>query len=273
MEKTIDTLINSLGTDLLIYASLGMLSGILAGLLGIGGGIIIVPVLAWVFRGQNMDADIIMHLALGSSLATIVITSIGSMRAHHKRGSVVWEVVLGMTPGIILGALLGAFLAHFITTFYLQKMVAVFIVIVGMQMLIKLSWTGEQVTISRFNLSISGALIGFFSSLAGIGGGSLTTPYLVWHKFPMVKAIATSSACGFPIALSGALGFMLIGWEDTSTMAYTSGYLYWPAISGITIISYFATPIGVKLAHRLPVILLKRIFSILLIAMVLYFFQ
>ncbi|MCU7834405.1 MAG: sulfite exporter TauE/SafE family protein [gamma proteobacterium symbiont of Taylorina sp.] len=256
-----------------LYGIVGLFSGILAGMLGVGGGLIIVPVLAGLFRSQNIDESIIMHLAVGSSLATIVVTSIGSMQAHNKRGSVVWSIFASLSPGIVIGALLGAWLAGLFSTFLLQKIVALFIIIIGIQMISSFSVKAHKNNPTTLNMISSGSVIGLLSSMAGIGGGSLTVPYLMWHKVPMVKAIGTASACGLPIAMAGALGFVIVGMEHTSTTPMTTGFLYWPAIFGISIVSYFSTSIGVYLAHKVDVKTLKKLFSILLIFIGIYFFQ
>lgn len=248
-----------------IYGALGLVAGIVAGLLGVGGGLIIVPTLVWLFRTNGIDESIVIHLAIGSSLATIVFTSIGSMRAHHKRGSLVWNMVALLTPGIVTGAFVGAWVADLVSTLWLQRFVAIIICLLGTQLLLNISVKAHRTLPTATATSLSGSVIGFISSMAGIGGGSLTVPYLVWHNVPMVKAVGTASACGLPIAIAGATGFLLSGWEITILPTYTTGYLYWPAIIGISLTSFAMAPVGAHLAHRLPVMTLRRVFAVLLI--------
>lgn len=247
------------------YLLTGAIAGIMAGMLGVGGGLVIVPVLVWLFRQQGMDESVVMHIAVGSSLATIIVTSIGAIQAHQRRGAVMWEQVKALTPGILVGALAGAAVAEQLPTEWLQRAFALFVIVVGLRMAMNTTAKGQQDMPGAPVTMIAGGVIGTISSIVGIGGGSLTVPWLSWHRIPMVNAVATSSACGLPIAIAGAIGFAWTGWGKPALPEFSTGYLYWPAIAGIVISSYLLTPLGARLAHQLPVTVLRRVFSFLLL--------
>jgi uncharacterized membrane protein YfcA len=247
------------------YVLTGAVAGVMGGMLGIGGGLVIVPVLVWLFRQQGMDESVVMHLAVGSSLATIVVTSIGAVQAHHRRGAVLWAEARVLVPGILLGALGGALVAEQLPTMWLQRLFALFVISVGLRMMVQGSPKRQLQGGGAATNLLAGGIIGAVSALVGIGGGSLTVPWLSWKGIPMVNAVATSSACGLPIALAGALGFAFTGWGKEALPPLASGYLYWPAIAGIVISSYLLAPLGARLAHGLPVIVLRRVFALLLL--------
>ena len=247
------------------YLGIGAVAGVLAGLLGVGGGLVIVPVLLWLFTARGFDSSIVLHLAIGTSLATIIATSISSVRAHHRRGAVRWPLFLRLAPGIVVGALFGAWVADRIATAWLQRVFAAFVIAVGIQMLANPRVTGHRNPPDTPGLSGAGSVIGAMSALVGIGGGTLTGPFLMWHRVPAVNAVATSSACGLPIAIAGTLGFVVMGWADPALPPGATGYLYWPAAAGIVAASVFTAPAGAWLAHRLPVPALKRAFAALLL--------
>ena len=247
------------------YVLTGAVAGVMGGMLGIGGGLVIVPVLVWLFRQQGMDESVVMHLAVGSSLATIVVTSVGAVQAHHRRGAVLWAEARALVPGILLGALAGALLAEQLPTMWLQRLFALFVITVGLRMMMQVATTSQLQRRGAATNLLAGGVIGAVSSLVGIGGGSLTVPWLSWNRIPMVNAVATSSACGLPIALAGACGFALTGWGKSALPPLATGYLYWPAIAGIVISSYLLTPLGARLAHGLPVTVLRRVFALLLL--------
>lgn len=248
----------------LIYLGLGAFAGTLAGLLGVGGGLVIVPVLVMIFTAQQMPASIIMHLAVGTSLATIVFTSLSSVYAHHRRAAVRWDLVRQLSPGIILGAFIGALLAEQISREMLQRGFALFEWLVALQMWLSLRAEAERALPGHLAMGATGSGIGLVSSLMGIGGGTLTVPFLSGHGVVMREAVATSAACGLPIAVAGAFGFVVSGWGDVRLPMSTSGYLYWPAWLGIVIASVLFAPLGSWLAHHLPGKALKRFFAIFL---------
>lgn len=249
---------------LLVYLLLGAIVGIVAGLLGVGGGLIIVPVLIMLFQSYDFSSAIITHLAVGTSLATIVLTSISSVRAHHLHGAVLWPVFWKLTPGIVLGTLLGALLASLISSTALKNFFGVFELAVALQMGLELRPNASRLLPGRMMMSLAGSVIGVFSALVGIGGGSLTVPFLVWCNVTAQRAVATSSACGLPIAIAGSLGFMLTGWQNPQLPSSSSGFVYWPAFMGIILTSILTAPLGARLAHRLPARSLKRVFAIFL---------
>ncbi|MFO7593915.1 MAG: sulfite exporter TauE/SafE family protein [Pseudomonadota bacterium] len=246
------------------YAGLGAFAGVLAGLFGVGGGLIIVPVLAILFTHSDMAPPVIMHLAIGTSLATIVFTSLSSVYAHHRRGAVQWPVVLRLTPGIILGAWLGAAVADRLPSESLRIIFGVFELLVALQMGLNLKASAHRGLPGRLGMGLTGGAIGSVSAIVGIGGGTMTVPFLQWCNVPMRQAVATSAACGLPIALAGALGFVVSGWNNLSLPPMSSGYLYWPAFTGIVIASVLFAPLGARLAHTLPAVQLKRLFALFL---------
>ena len=255
-----------LDNTLLVYPAIGAIAGVLAGLLGIGGGLVLVPVLLWQFQSQGMDETVVMHLALGTSLTTIIATSVSSIVAHHKRGAVRWDIVSRLTPGILLGGLSGAWIARHMSTTMLQPVFAGFVILVAIRMLYHREIHAKRPLPQTTGMTIAGSVIGSLSAIVGIGGGTLTVPFLEWHKTPLVQAIATASACGFPIAVAGSLGFLINGWHHPALPTDSSGFIYWPAAFGIAITSMLFAPLGAKLAHNLPVVRLKRIFAALLFA-------
>jgi len=254
--------------DLLVlglYLLVGGGAGVLAGLLGVGGGVVIVPVLLWVFRHNGFDDGLIMQLAVGTSLATIIVTSLSSIRAHQRHQAILWPVMRRLSPGIVAGAWAGAVIADALPSLWLQRVFACFIILVGIQMASGRQPVGGGALPGGVGMSFAGGVIGSVSALVGIGGGSLTVPYLSWCGIQMRNAVATSAACGLPIALAGTLGFMVEGWGDPALPAGSTGYIYWPALLGIVSASFLTAPLGAKLAHRLPVKALKRVFALLLL--------
>lgn len=247
--------------DLLILLSMGALAGLLAGLLGIGGGLVIVPVLALVFDGQGVDGSVIMHLAIGTSLATIVTTSLSSLRAHHRRGAVEWPVFVRITPGIILGGILGSSLAAVLPSDILRMAFAVFLLLVAIRMAFDVAPGPHRQLPGRAGMTLAGTLIGAVSTLMGIGGGTLSVPFLTWCNVGVRRAVATSAAIGLPIAVTGTILYMITGWKQPVLPALSLGYINLPAYAGIVVASVLFAPLGARLAHRLPERLLKRFFA------------
>lgn len=250
--------------EVLVYLGLGAIAGTLAGLLGVGGGLVIVPVLAWSFASMAMAPQVIMHVAIGTSLATIVVTSMSSVYAHHRRGAVLWPLFRQLMPGIAIGALVGAAVADALATTELRLVFGVFELIVAAQMGFSLLPDAHRDLPGRLGQALAGSVIGGISAIVGIGGGTMTVPYLVWCGVNMRNAVATSAACGLPIAVAGATGFIISGWNDSDVPTYASGYVYWPAFLGIVIASALFAPFGSRLAHTLPVATLRRVFALLL---------
>ncbi|MBN2993968.1 sulfite exporter TauE/SafE family protein [Pseudomonas cedrina subsp. fulgida] len=250
--------------EFLLYLLLGACAGVLAGLLGVGGGIIIVPVLVFSFTAQGFDPQVLTHLAVGTSLATIIFTSVNAVREHHRRGAVRWSIFVWMTVGILIGAGFGALTAEAISGPHLQKIIGVFALLVAVQLALEVKPKASRTVPGKVGLTVAGTFIGWASAIFGIGGGSLTVPFLTWRSVPMQQAVATSSACGLPIAVASALSFMILGWHDPLLPAHSLGFVYLPALLGIALTSMVFARFGARLAHRLSPRLLRRLFAGLL---------
>jgi uncharacterized membrane protein YfcA len=250
--------------EFLVFLALGAFAGVLAGLLGVGGGLVIVPVVAAVLAHQGITGDVVMHLALGTSLATIMFTSVSSVRAHHARGAVQWQAVGQLTPGIVIGALIGSRVAHHLPGENLRLIFGLFVILVALQMGLGAKPAPHRQLPRRLGMGVAGGVIGFLSAIVGIGGGSLTVPFLHYCNLSMRAAVATSAACGFPIALAGAAGFLVNGWDVAGRPSGSLGYVYLPALAGIALASVFFAPVGARLAHTVPADKLKRFFALLL---------
>jgi len=242
---------------------MGALAGTMAGLLGIGGGALIVPVLVIVFETQGVDRSIIMQVALGTSLATIVFTALSSVLAHHRRSAVKWAIVRRITPGIVIGGLLGAAIADVLPSRTLQIMFVVFMFAIAVQFGFGiLAATASRALPGPVGMSLVGTAIGTASSLFGVGGGSMSVPFMTWCSVPVRQAIATSAAIGLPIALSSTVGYIVAGFGDPRLPPWSIGYVTLPAFFGVVVASTLAAPLGARLAHRLPEVALRRIFAV-----------
>lgn len=248
---------------ILVYMALGAFVGFMAGLLGVGGGGILVPLLAAIFTHQGMIAENIVHVALGTSLTCMIISSLASIRAHASRGSVEWPIVAGMAPGIILGAFLVTQVAADVDSAYIALFFSLFMALVAGQMF--LNWAPEPSQKPRTfrGLMMSGVGIGSISALAAVGGGFLTVAYLGYKNVNMKSAIGTSAAMGFPISVAGTVGYLISGWSKTLSNPLTLGFIYVPAFLAISIASYVAAPYGARMSHSLPEAYLKKIFAII----------
>lgn len=249
---------------LLTYLLLGMGSGFVAGLFGVGGGLTIVPILLMLFQAQGFPETELMHLALGTAMATIVITSISSMRAHNKLGGVRWDIFRAMAPGLVLGTLVGSLFASRVPT---HTMAIVFTGIVywaSLQMLLDIKPKPSRDLPGTAGLVGVGGLIGGVSSLVAAGGGFLSVPFMVLCNVNIRQAVGTSSALGFPIALAGVVGYIVGGWSIPDLPGPNMGFVYLPAFAGVVIATVFMAPVGARLAHRLPVKQLKRAFGVML---------
>lgn len=252
-----------------LYLATGAMAGLLSGMFGVGGGTIIVAIISEIFIQLGFAPEHIMHIAIGTSLATIVLTSISSASAHHRQHNVDWMVVIKIAPAIIVGALLGSVLAAKLHSFGLSLIFAIFVLVIATQLLLKNSSKKnnvEEAAIPHQNkyLISAGLIIGAFSSLVGIGGGSLSVPYLMASKLNMRRAIGTSAAIGLPIALAGTLGYIINGWHVTNLPAASIGFIYLPALIGISLSSMFTASYGAKLALKLPISILRKLFALLL---------
>lgn len=249
---------------LIYYLSAGVIAGITAGLLGLGGGVVIVPLLYAVFLLEGLAPGATMQLAVGTSLATIVFTAISAGYSHHKLGNVQPETLFYLAPGIILGALLGAAIADALPTDILKRTFGVFELIIALQIGFGLKPSAHRTLPAVPGLVLTGSLIGTISTVMGIGGGSLTVPFLLWCNVSMRQAVGTSAACGLPIALAGTAGFIVTGLDHSELPRWSLGYVYLPAVLSIVIMSVLFAPIGARLANKLPIHTLKRLFAVML---------
>lgn len=254
----------------LAYLALGGVVGLLAGLLGIGGGGIMVPVLTSLFLIQGVAHEHIAHLALGTSLAAIVPSSLSSLLTHHRHAAVRWDVVRFITPGILIGTFLATFLAALMPTRALAIFFAGFMVLMSLQMLANLKPAPSRVLPGPLGISAAGLGIGGVSALVAIGGGAMTVPFLTWCNVKVQHAIGTSAAVGMPIALAGALGYLVNGWGSSGLPAGALGYVYLPAFLLMAPLSILTAPLGARLAHRLPVATLKRVFAVMLMILAIH---
>lgn len=252
---------------LVAYLLTGAGAGFFAGLLGVGGGVVVVPILTVLFTGQGFPAREVLHLALGTSMATILFTSLSSLRAHHAHQAVLWPVVRDLTPGILLGTLLGTQLAGRISSRALAIFFVAFMLLVAVQMIANLRPQPSRSLPGRAGLGLTGTLIGGVASLAAMGGGALTVPYLIWCNVRPHSAIGTSAAVGLPIALGGTIGYIWNGWRHAELPPGSLGFVYLPALGVILLTSVLTAQFGARLAHRLPIQVLKRIFAGLLLVL------
>jgi uncharacterized membrane protein YfcA len=249
-----------------VYLILGAAAGLMAGLFGVGGGLIIVPALIVSFTFQDLSPDVLTQLAIGTSLATIIFTSLSSIKTHHSKGAIDWTLVKRLTVGIVIGAVVGSIFADYLPGETLQMIIGVYALTVAVQMGFDLKPKAQHDLPKGAGLTVAGGVIGAISALFGIGGGSLTVPYLSWCRVEMRNAVATSSACGLPIAVAGVSSYIATGWNNPNLPEYSLGYIYLPAFFGIIITSTVFAKQGAKLAHRLPSHVLKRYFALLLLA-------
>jgi uncharacterized membrane protein YfcA len=249
---------------LLAYLGLGLVTGVIAGLLGVGGGLVMVPALVWAFAQQGFPGGYNIHLSLGTSLAVIIPTSLSSLRAHHAHGAVDWGLVRRITPGILLGTLVGGGVAAWLPDRGLKVFFIVFLFYAATQMLLGFKPKPNRGLPATGGMTLAGGVIGLVSSWVGIGGGSLSVPFQTWCNVGLHRAIGTSAAIGLPIALAGTAGYMLSGQTAAGLPAWSLGFVYVPALLAIALGSALTAPWGAKLAHRLPVARLKRVFAGLL---------
>jgi len=251
--------------DILFLLASGAVAGMFAGLLGIGGGIIIVPVLAMVFTSQGVSIDVLMHVAIGTSLATIVITSLSSIRAHHKHQAIDWQVVRVITIGVFVGGLIGAAVAKIISGEDLKLIFSIFMFLIAAQMYFGNTTKAHRTLPAKPGMILAGVSIGTVASLMGVGGGSMTVPFFTWCNVSIRKAVATSSAIGFPIAVAGTIGFIISGWSVADRPVMSIGYVNLPAFISIVVASVLSAPLGAWIAHRISPVILKRIFAAFLV--------
>jgi uncharacterized membrane protein YfcA len=248
----------------LAYLGIGALVGFAAGLLGIGGGVVMVPLLVLVFASQGLPSQHVLHLALGTALAAMVFTSIASMRAHHAHGAVDWRIARAMSPGMLVGSFCAALIAGLIPTRPLALLFTALVFYAATQILLDLKPPSTRELPGSLGIFTAGTIIGAVSSLVAAGGAFLTIPFLTWCKVPLRRAIGTAAANGLPIALAGTAGYVLHGLRVPDLPTPTLGFVYLPALALVVVTSMLVAPLGAALAHRLPIKQLRTVFALLL---------
>ncbi len=249
------------------YLALGAVTGFLAGLFGVGGGLVLVPVLLLMFDAQHVPPEHALHLALGTAMATIVFTSLASLRKHHQHGAVNWQIVRDITPGILLGTALGALFAASIPTRGLGIFFTLFVYFAAAQILFDKRPHPARQLPGTAGMALTGTLTGWVSSLVSIGGGTIVVPFLIWCNVPLRHAIGTAAAIGFPIALGGTAGYIIVGSHAAALPEPHLGYVYLPTLLWVAATSVLTAPLGAMAAHRMQVGLLRKLFAVLLLAL------
>jgi uncharacterized membrane protein YfcA len=248
--------------EIVPFLLLGAFSGFIAGLLGVGSGLIMVPALLYLLAGST-DQTVLMHTAVGTSLAAMVFTSISSVLAHHQHGAIHWHNFKKLTPTILLGAFSGALLTKVMSFDFMRLFFALFEFSVAAIMYFGLSSLAHIDNLSKWVWRITGYIIGIISAILGIGGGTMTTPFLTYNNVTIKNAIATSAAVGMPIAVAGALGFIAVGWDLESASGGLS-FIHTQALMSIVVASVFFAPLGAKVAHSVDGKKLKKFFALFL---------
>ncbi len=251
----------------LAYLALGAVVGVFAGLFGVGGGLLLVPALLFLFDLQQFPADLGMHMALGTSMASILFTSLASMHKHHQHAAVNWQVVRDLSPGILLGTLLGALFAASVSQSALGIFFALFVYFVAAQILFDIRPHPSRQLPGIAGMTLTGTLTGWVSSLVSIGGGAIIIPFLLWCNVPLRKAIGTSAAIGFPVAVGGTLGYVAAGLHLQTLPTHSWGFVYLPALLWVSLASSLTAPLGAKATHLVRVELIRKLFSLVLIAL------
>lgn len=249
------------------YVAIGAAVGFFAGMLGIGGGAIMVPLLVMIFEAQGLPRAQILHLAVGTGMATILFTSVASVRAHAARGAIRWDIARNVTPGILAGGLVGSWIASFIPPLVFAALFTAVIYAAATNLLVDRKPQASRQPPGFIGMSVFGFLVSALSAFAAIGGAFMSIPFMLWCNVPMLPAIGTAAVIGFPIALSGAIGFIVTGLREPSLPPYSVGFVYLPALGGIVVASMLTAPLGAAVAHRLPTRWLRRIFAVLFYVM------
>jgi uncharacterized membrane protein YfcA len=249
---------------ILIFLMLGLVVGFMAGLLGIGGGGIMVPILTALFSYGGIEMEQAVPMALGTALSSIVITSFSSMRAHKAKNNIIWSAWRPMAVGVILGVMAGTYLVSIANSVVLALFFSIFMAYISIQLFLDKKPKPSRQVLPNAYLFGGGGFIGTISALVSIGGGSLTVPFLIWQNIDGKKAIGTSAALGFPLSVTGALCYMAInGAEHINIQTLTFGYVYLPAVFFISIASFFTAKFGAHGTQKYPISVLKKILGVL----------
>jgi uncharacterized membrane protein YfcA len=249
------------------YLATGAGVGFFAGMLGIGGGALMIPLLVWLFEAQGLPREHLLHLAVGTGMATILFTSVSSMRAHARRGAVRWGIVKRITPGILAGGLAGSAIASSIPRLAFAVIFVMTVYAAALNIFLERKPNPARTLPGTAGLFAVGAGISGLSAFAAVGGAFLTVPFMVWCNVPMLAAIGTAAAIGFPIAAAGTIGYAAIGLGQPGLPAWSVGYVFLPALAGVTVASMSLAPVGAMVAHRLPTKVLRRIFAVLMFSL------
>jgi uncharacterized membrane protein YfcA len=249
---------------------MGVFGGFAAGLLGIGGGMILVPFMTMIFTALHFPSELIVHMAIATCLATILFTSISSVRAHHMQGAVQWPVVWQLTPGILVGSWIGPWIGKQMNTTVMALFFGVFVAVAATQMLVDTKPSAKGELPGMAGMFAAGGVVGVLAGLVGAGGGFVSIPFMTWRGIRIHSAVATSAALGFPIALAGTLSNIYFGWGDPALPKYSLGFIYLPALAVIATASVLMAPLGARTAHRWPVTRLRKAFALILYALAIY---
>ena len=252
---------------LFAYLILGAAAGFLAGLFGVGGGLVLVPILLFLFDAQHFPAEYAMHMALGTSMAAILFTSLSSARKHHQLGAVNWRVVRNIVPGVLSGTALGTLSAASISPRGLGIFFALFVYFAAAQILLDAPPKASRQLPGMAGMTLVGTFTGWVSSLVSIGGGTIIVPFLIWCNVPLRNAIGTSAAIGFPIAVGGTLGYIAIGLSLHTLPAPSLGFVYLPALLWVALATVLTAPFGAMATHHMKVGLLRKLFAVLLLVL------
>ena len=257
---------------ILALLAMGAFGGFAAGLLGIGGGMVLVPFITMILAARGVPDALVVHMAIATSLGTILFTSLSSVRAHHKHGAVLWHVVKLLAPGIVVGSVIGPWIGKQMNSSVLALFFGVFVAFSATQMLINKKPAAARELPGAPGMFATGGFIGILAGLVGAGGGFISVPFMTWCNVRIHNAVATSAALGFPIALAGTLANIVYGWGEPGLPDYSLGFIYVPALAIIVAASVTMAPLGARTAHRMPVRQLQKVFAVILYALAAYMF-
>lgn len=257
-------------TLVMALCAMGIFGGFAAGLLGIGGGMILVPFMTMIFESLQVPPQLIVHMAIATCLATILFTSISSVRAHHLQGAVQWRIVRLLSPGILVGSWIGPWIGKQMNTMVMALFFGIFVAVAATQMLIDTKPGAHRDLPGPGGMFAAGGVVGVLAGLVGAGGGFVSIPFMTWCNVRIHSAVATSAALGFPIALAGTLSNIYFGWGEADLPKYSFGFIYLPALAVIATASVLMAPLGARTAHKWPVQRLRKVFAFILYALAIY---